>query len=404
MFPALLKTFVHPAEVYRLEYPGHWDQVQNDEGRSCGFGPHDRDDVGLWISIMPVSVDTERLADDLPKLMNQALKDSGAANLRVDSSLRHHGMKADMTKDGEGGHYWIVVGGDAVLFASSQVPVAERDVWNPPFDRLMASLQITREEALARRKLAVEVLELLRERYPEQNFELDEKGIRGRNRVVFLSNLFRECQESPRRRTEIVEHFVESLGLAADMPMGAEPWDEAQHQIYPVLKPRDYIEPGTATEHLLTTEWLPDVLICYAIKSKKLFRFVTGWDVRRWGTDAQTLHQIAVDNLTRLPWPKRLEGSRQHDGGRVILVETDDNLAASRLLHPDFHRLFSGPLGSPFWAGIPNRHTLVCYSDRRSLKQRIARRLKKDCQSSAYPITARPFLVTPDGVAPGGKE
>jgi hypothetical protein len=121
--------------------------------------------------------------------------------------------------------------------------------------------------------------------------------------------------------------------------------------------------------------------------------------VGRWGTDPQTLHQLAIDNLANLPWPERLEGSRQKDGGRLILVETNDSLASSRLLHPDLHRIFSGPLGSPFWAGIPDRSTLVVYSDRRSLKQRIARRLKKDHQTSAYPISPVPFLVTPDGIA-----
>ena len=63
MFGTPWKKFVHPAEVYRLEYPAHWDQVQQDEARSCGFGPHERDDVGLWISILPMSVDTDRLAD-----------------------------------------------------------------------------------------------------------------------------------------------------------------------------------------------------------------------------------------------------------------------------------------------------------------------------------------------------
>ena len=69
MFPIDWKKFVHPAGVYRLEYPAHWDQVQKDEARSCGFGPHDRDDVGLWISLMPVSVDTDRLAEELPKIL-----------------------------------------------------------------------------------------------------------------------------------------------------------------------------------------------------------------------------------------------------------------------------------------------------------------------------------------------
>ena len=40
----------------------------------------------------------------------------------------------------------VLAGGDVILFASSQVPAAEKDVWNPAFDRLMASVQITREE------------------------------------------------------------------------------------------------------------------------------------------------------------------------------------------------------------------------------------------------------------------
>ena len=77
--PIHWKKFVHPAGVYRLEYPAYWDQVQQDEARSCGFGPHDRDDVGLWISLMPVSVDSDRLADELPKILDQALPQSRGA-------------------------------------------------------------------------------------------------------------------------------------------------------------------------------------------------------------------------------------------------------------------------------------------------------------------------------------
>jgi hypothetical protein len=128
---------------------------------------------------------------------------------------------------------------------------------------------------------------------------------------------------------------------------------------------------------------------------------VTTADVDRWQTDAQALHQIAVANLCRLAWPKKLEGARQRDGGgRLIIIVTGDGLASSRLLHPDLHRLFCGPLGSPFRAGIPDRDTLIVYSDRRRLKQRTERQLRKDHHTSSYPITPRPFLVTPDGIAP----
>ena len=400
MFPIDWKKFVHPAGVYRLEYPSYWDQVQKDEARSCGFGPHDRDDVGLWISLMPVSVDSERLADELPKILNQVIPHMEGGNVRRDPTLRHYGVKADMHKEGEGGHYWLIAGGDVLLFASSQVPVAERHIWNPNFDHLMATLEITRDEELALRKLANEVLALLRERHPEQDFQVDEQGIRGRNRVVFLSNLHREVRASPARRAQIIEHFVKTLGQSADLPLGQESWEDAQARLLPLLKPRSYLDSNSASRHSLVSEWLADVVICYALRSNDIFRFVTTADVERWQTDGETVHQVAIANLCRLSWPTKLEGARQPDGGRLIIVATNDGLASSRILHPDLHRLFSGPLGSPFRAGIPDRDTLIVYSNRHRLRQRTERQLRKDHRTSGYAITPKPFLVTPDGIAP----
>jgi uncharacterized protein YtpQ (UPF0354 family) len=399
MLPNFLKTFVHPHSAYRLEYPAHWDQMIEKNGESCGFGPHDRDDVGLWISILPVSLDTDRLADVLPNMMRDLLPRFEADNLRVDPTLRHYGLVADMKKEGQGGHYWILAGGDLVLLASSQVPVAERDVWNPPFQKLMASLQITRDQQLQDVKVANEVLQKLRQRYPDQNFAFDEGKIRGTRQVVYLSNLYREVRSSPSRRDKIIERFVETLGHPEAAEVGHETWQEAGGRILPMLKPREYVHPDSPTQHLFTSEWLGDVIICYVIRSKKLFRFVTGWDVQRWGIDAPTLHQKAMENLAALPWPRQLVGSRTRTG-RVIVVDTADNLAASRLLHPELHSLFSKVLGNPFWAGIPHRDGLILFSDRRELKQRIGRQLRKDHDTSAYPITPDPFLVTADGIAP----
>jgi hypothetical protein len=85
--------------------------------------------------------------------------------------------------------------------------------------------------------------------------------------------------------------------------------------------------------------------------------------------------------------------------GRVIIVDTDDSLASSRLLHPELHKLFSSALGSTFYGGIPCRNTLVLFSDRKALKARVGRRLRQDYKASPYPITPQPFLVTRDGIA-----
>jgi uncharacterized protein YtpQ (UPF0354 family) len=401
MFPTFLKAFVHPHSVYKLEYPAHWDQVTEKDGESCGFGPHERDDVGLWISIMPMSVDTDKLEKELPNIMQAALEKTEAANLRRDTSLRHFGLVADMKKEGQGGHYWMLTGGDTILFASTQVPTAERDEWNPIFLQMMASLQITREDELVFRKVANEVMAQLRLRLPDQDFQFEANKIRGKNRVVFLGNVYRDVRDAPDRREQIIKRFVDTLSQPAAAEFGQELWDDARGRILPVLKPQNYVHPDSPTEHLLTREWLADVLVCYAILNNKTFRFVTGWDVNRWGTNADDLDKHALDNLARQPWPKQLMGARFKNEGQVIVVDTDDSLASSRLLHPDLHKLFSSALGSPFWAGIPCRNRLVLYSDRKALKQRIGRRVRKDHDSSSYQITPNSFLVTRDGIAPG---
>ena len=404
MFPTPVKIFVHPHEVYRLEYPAHWDHLIERDGESCSFGPHDRDeDVGLCISILPMSVDTEKMTEDLPKLMEQSLERTEATNLRRDESLKHFGLVADMTQDDEGGNYWIVAGGDALLFASTQVPVAERDAWNPLFQKIMSTLQITRDEQLQMRKIANDVLLQLREKHPDQDFKFDGDQIRGKNQVVYLSNMYREIRASPSRQDQIIKRFVSTLSLPTTTDIGHEAWDDVQNCIIPMLKPRDYINPSGPTQNLLKTEWLSDVLITYVISREKIFRFVTPWDLNRWGITAEALHERAIANLARLPWPRKLMGAGD-DGGHVIVVDTNDSLASSRLLHPDLHQLFSGPLGSPFWAGIPCRNTLVLYSDRHLLRKRIPGRLRKDHKASAYPITAQPFLVTRDGIAIGTKK
>ena len=100
-----------------------------------------------------------------------------------------------------------------------------------------------------------------------------------------------------------------------------------------------------------------------------------------------------------MPWPGGLEGARQ-SGGRLIIVAAHDNFDASRLLHPGLHRLFSGPLGSPFYAGIPNRDTLVVFSGGSpKLRTHVVSQVKRDYENSAYPITPQLFLVTDGGIA-----
>src|SRR5260370_35548435 len=132
---------------------------------------------------MPMSLDPEKIAEHLPTIVDQVLPKHEIANSRRDPTLRHIGIVSDMTKAGEGGHYWLLAGGDVVLFASTQVPVAEREEWNRPFQKIMSSLQITRDDELLMGRVASDVLTQLPERLPEQGLEYKSNKIHGKDRV-----------------------------------------------------------------------------------------------------------------------------------------------------------------------------------------------------------------------------
>ena len=134
--------------------------------------------------------------------------------------------------------------------------------------------------------------------------------------MVFLSNLYKEVRAAPAARARIIQHFVESLGQSMDLPLGEESWEDAQARLLPLLKPRSFLDSDLANRSLLVSEWLADVVICYALRSNDIFRFVTTVDAERWQTDAQTVAELAVTNLCRLGWPRKLEGARHRDAGR----------------------------------------------------------------------------------------
>jgi uncharacterized protein YtpQ (UPF0354 family) len=395
-----LKTFVHPRQAFVLDFPAHWEHRVEENDMTCGFGPYERDNVALWISILPANFDTDELGEKMMQFFTDSLSELGhAANFREERAMYHQTVKADNVKEGEAGHFWMIAGGDLVLYAHSQVPAGEKEIWGPPIDRILNSLRITREKEHSRHKLLVEVLTRLREKHPERDYKLDEHGgISGRQERLSLDNLMREIRETPRRRDELIERYVAAWSPEICRDMGYELWAESERRILPVLKPRDYLSSHT-TSRLVSAEWLGDVLICYALQHDKVFRFVSDADCQRWEIDAERLHLAALDNLARLNWPSKMAGTRQEGGGKLILVTTGDSFAASRLLHPDLHDLFRTALGSPFIAAVPDRDTLVLLTNKASLKRRIAKKVKLDHDKSAYSISTKLYLVTPDGIA-----
>jgi uncharacterized protein YtpQ (UPF0354 family) len=400
---APLATFVHPQGAFSLSYPAHWENQVQQEGRMCGFGPRERDDVGLWISVLPARVDTEHpeMRAGLAKMFQQAAG-QGISNIREDRSLAHFSLKAD-SSEGDAGRFWLVTGGDLILFASTQVPQSARQEFEGPFDRLMASLRVHRDEALARVQLSNDLLRRLRDRLPDQDFHYDSQSphsmnIRGRDFVIHPGNLFRRVQNEPRRREELIKEFIAGISFSGDDAPSAEDLEAVRDLIIPVLKPADYVSEGAPAATVIHRPWLGQVVICYGIQGQKTLRLILEKDLRRWGATIEDLDRIAHSNLEGRSFPEKLPPA-DSAGKRVIHFNTGDGCDSARILHPSLHRVFSPVLGSPFLAGIPDRGTLVLFGrGDRTMVAGLAAKIREDYNRAAYPISPETYLVGPRGI------
>ena len=399
MAPDTLATFEHPARAYLLEYPAHWEHLVQEEGRSCGFGPPDRNDVGIWVTLLPFRVDAEALRGDLRHLFEQAVGAGHLTNIREDGSLRHHALRGDGTDPKDGGSSWLVAGGDLLLLATSQFPPAEREAWAGPFDRLMASLRITRDDEAFALKVARALLARLQEQFPGAGFEFDGQRIRGGDQVISPANLIRQVRQAPDRQDALIAHFVAGLAATGDDAPSAERLEAVRDLIVPVLKPAGYVLPQGPTATVVSRPWLGDLIICYAVRGGRTVRFVLQADAARWRIGANALHRMAMANLRHLRWPERLpppEGS----GPGMIVISSRDGLDATRLLHPSLHALIGPVLGTHFLAGVPDRDTLLLFpAGDAAARARIAAQLRQDFTRAPYPISPSLFQVGPNGIA-----
>ena len=395
-----LATFEHPARVYSLQYPALWESLVQEEGRSCGFGPRDRDDVGLWISILPLRADTDALRSDLPALFEQAVGGPHVARIHQDPSLRHFALKGENTDPPRGGDFWLVAGGDVLLLASTQFPPKERDVWAGPFDLVMASLHIARDDEVLALRVTRALLERLRHQFPDHGYTFDGRHIRGGGHVISPENLVRQVRAAPRRQAELIEHFVAGLVLAGDDAPSADHLDAVRDLILPILKPSGYVRPNGPTASVIARPWLGETIVCYAIRGGKTFRLVLRHDCERWGLDALTLHELALGNLARLPWPRRLGGGGGSPEGRLVMFASGDGLDATRLIDPRLHGLAAPVLGSPFLGGAPDRDTLVLFpAGDAKLFAHVRGQVRRDFARTAYPVSPHLFRISSDGVA-----
>tara|TARA_R110002096_G_scaffold215310_9_gene403128 strand:+ start:41621 stop:42679 length:1059 start_codon:yes stop_codon:yes gene_type:complete len=345
-----VQRFSHPGGIYELDFPDEWIVVIEDDGLNCGFGWEDSDDVGLWISVLPFSIEAEPLLEGLLDSFREAAGDS-FGQFQQDVRLAHPAFKARSQDPASPGLAWMVTNGNAVLFASAHTPIAELADFEPVFDQLMQSLRICAPE----------------EEEPE------------------------ELEDEPEVLDETPEEMEEEE---------AESLESVTNQILPFLRPDGYFSSAPERQSLARLEFLGDVWITYAIQRVGKRTFVREWDLEQWGISVDELHDIAMANLDEIDWPKLLKRKRNKPkrSGRLIVIENSgDPVGASKVLDLRLHDIFANHLGTPFCIATPDCESLVLFreSDLERGTEEVAEKFKK----AKNPLSPQILVLSPEGVS-----
>ena len=388
--------FEHPHNLFQIEFPSDWEHEIEDGGNSVSFRPKDGGDVALSCYVMPYSLPIEAIVDD-PRLVafcERMFAQVKAVNPRRDATIPYFAMKADRNQKGLGGHYWMVAACDLFLGLSTYCPDGDQHLWLPVFERMLATFRIPRETEALINRAVLHLLGKLKEEYPEEKYQRKGLELVGENQTLPLGNLLLRIKTAPEAWEELTDEFFETtVKVLCSGHLGRERLDDVRDEIFPVLRPDSL---GAEEGRLVTSEWLADLSVAYVIRIPSGFRYLTEFDLERWGIEREQLHQWSLDNLCQLEttaaMPEVPEGALP-----FLMLATGDNLEASRLLHPKLYERFADVLGGPFIAAIPCRDALILFPNDQQLRRSVQQLVREDYTTSAYGITDRLFLVTPDG-------
>lgn len=249
------------------------------------------------------------------------------------------------------------------------------------------------------RRFRAQVLEILHQKYPQlQAKAADEDSlIEIEAGAIDLTNLHGKVRQLPADQqlaaiADYVDRLLERVGKLDDANRSS--WAEMSKRLRPRLVSPDM---RRAAPMVLLRAFATGALNAYVLDHGRQVEYVQRDMLGPWSVDSQRVHDTAVANLEALSEDVEIEVSKARGGGRFTAIDTDDSYDAARLVLPRFRDRLLSALGTPIFAGIPNRDFLVAWSADAPFAI-FADQVAKDFGKQPYPITDTIFHVDRDGV------
>ncbi len=209
-----------------------------------------------------------------------------------------------------------------------------------------------------------------------------------------------EAQDAP-----AVDRAVRKLVGMLPGGRGARPpsFGEARERLLPRLLSRAFVD-ELARGHgerggLFVEPVAHDVVLALQLVYDGRARYVRRDEVASWGRPDEA-RTAALANLAARSERARFASVDTREGP-IVIAHTGDGLDAARLVLPTLHDVLAPELGSPFFAAIPHRDTLLACS--RAPDARVAAlraRAREEAARAPHRISDALFEVGPAGLGP----
>ena len=250
-----------------------------------------------------------------------------------------------------------------------------------------------------RKSFTDHVLAIATNNFPDRNFSLGKQPMQivcgpiGIN----LDNLYRVvAAKQPADADAEILKFLSNAMSAATEQLGKKTasWEEIQPKLRPQLIPVEYLKLGKSFLYE-SCPFSKDLLLGYVVDSPDTISFVRPDDVKAWSVDLGTLNKLAFTNLENASrqLPDRIQDHGPGGKGRWLAISLADGYDATRILLPQLRKRIEDQLGSPFYAAIPNRDFLICWSKDYWKADQFAAEVKQDYQTKNHQMSPDVYMV-----------
>lgn len=236
--------------------------------------------------------------------------------------------------------------------------------------------------------------------YPDRNFSLtdDPFTLKSDGQVVGLTNLHSNFLLSSQTESVLEElahaHF-DAVIKGTETAARELPWEEARNYLMPQLMPLELL--AKSPVELLHELVVEGLYLGFVLDTADSYSYVNREDQKRWGVRADAISEAAFVNLQERS--QGIEMMAFPVQNAFFIINTMDGFDAVRLLSREMREVIAEHVGEPFYAGIPNRDFLICWSKSADseFQSKMSLQVAADSDQRPYPLSRRVLEVSGDG-------